>query len=68
MSDSKQISSVGEYFLSGWSQYVDFITALSWEPMTYPLLSLTHKPFTDYDKCFFDAKALLSAKPSSSGL
>lgn len=29
MSKSKQISSEVEYFLSGCSQYVDFITALS---------------------------------------
>ena len=29
MSESKQISLEGEYFLSGCSQYVDFITALS---------------------------------------
>lgn len=54
MSEGKQISSVGEYFLSGCSQYVDFIIALSQEPMTYSLLSLTHKPIRDYDKSFFD--------------
>lgn len=54
ISEGKQISSVGEYFLSGCSQYVDFIIALSQEPMTYSLLSLTHKPITDYDKSFFD--------------
>ena len=29
MSESKQISSEGEYFLSGWGQYVDLIIVLS---------------------------------------
>ena len=54
MSEGKQISSEGEYFLSGCRQYVDFITALFQEPMASTLLSLTHKPFIDYDKCFLD--------------
>jgi hypothetical protein len=54
ISEVKQISSEGEHFLNGCSQYVDFITALP-ETSDLQVLLLTHKPFADYDKCFFSA-------------